>query len=216
MKKQIAILGGAFNPPTIGHLKLAQFVLRSDNMFDEVWLTPCASHAYNKKMESFEDRVRMCELISKYDKRIKVFDYELKDNFKSTFHFIENLLKNPIASQYDFSLIIGQDNANNFDKWIEYEKLEKLIRFVVVTRKGEERNIESDWYLKEPHIYLCGVTDIPEMSSTALKVSLHRLRFVRDGLGSLDYEDNLKDVMESTSKDVFEYIDKNGLYKTEE
>ena len=39
-KINVAILGGAFNPPTKAHIQAAQFVLNTSRWADEVWLMP--------------------------------------------------------------------------------------------------------------------------------------------------------------------------------
>lgn len=39
-RSRIGILGGSFDPPTIGHMQLASETLNLLG-FDEVWLVPC-------------------------------------------------------------------------------------------------------------------------------------------------------------------------------
>jgi len=171
-KKQVAILAGAFNPIHNGHIKLAQFVLNTSRTFDEVFITPCNKHLYNKNLVSVEHRLKMCNLAVEVDGRIKVFDYEIKHELGGeTYHFVKQLLSEDFSKdQYDFSYIIGQDNANTFDKWVNYEDLERMIRFVVVGRSGVPRDEKVNWYLKPPHIYLAqDKLDIPEVSSTTVR-----------------------------------------------
>jgi len=199
-KIKVAILGGAFNPPTIGHIKLAQFVLNSSKTFDEVWLMPCANHMYGKEMESAEHRLAMCKLATQFDGRIKVFDYEIKNGLSGeTYKFVKSLLDEDFAkNEYDFSLIIGLDNANTLDKWVNYELLERMIRFVVVPRKGIKIDHNINWYLKAPHIFLSPDNDIPQVSST----------LVRDAFARGTTE-NLNNFL---TKEVMEYIYDNKLY----
>ena len=61
-KYKIAILGGAMNPITVGHIQIAQFVLNTSKTFDEVWIMPIFKHMYNKEIASAKDRLAMCEL----------------------------------------------------------------------------------------------------------------------------------------------------------
>ena len=173
-KTKVAILGGAFNPITRGHIQLAQFVLNSTREFDEVWLMPAYHHMYNKDMVSGEDRLEMCRIAAKVDGRIKVFDYEIKNQLAGeTYNLCKRLKQDEeLNDKYNFSMIIGLDNANTFDKWVNYEELERMVRFVVVPRKGYERDEKVNWYLEKPHIYLGGDTNIIEVSSTMIRKML--------------------------------------------
>jgi nicotinate-nucleotide adenylyltransferase len=155
-KIKIALLGTAADPITNGHIQVAQFVLNTSKTFDEAWILPCFSHLYNKKMASPKDRLNMCELAVQVDGRIKVFDYEIKNKLSGeTYHTAVSLINEDFAKdKYDFSFIIGLDNANTFDKWVNYEHLEQMVRFVVVPRKGVERDKKVNWYLKPPHIFI--------------------------------------------------------------
>jgi len=202
-KTKVAIFGGAFNPITIGHIQTAQFVLNTSGEFDEVWLMPAFNHMYNKHMVSAEDRLRMCELASEIDGRIKVFDYEIKNELAGeTFNFFKRLkTEKTLTERYNFSMIIGLDNANTFDKWVNYEELERMIRFVVVPRKGIERDMNVDWYLKEPHIFLNNESDAIKVSSTEVRAILNQ-----DGIAKY------KELEGKLHPDVIRYIYNNKLY----
>lgn len=200
-KTKIAIFGGAFDPITEGHIKTAQFVLNTSSEFDEVWLMPAYKHMHGKKMASSEHRLKMCELASKVDGRIKVFDYEIKNKLAGeTFNLFKRLfLDKELNNQYHFSMIIGQDNANNFHEWVNFKELERMVRFVVVPRAGVKRDLKVDWYLKEPHIFLNKETNILEVSSTD----------VRD---AIKFDDSDLRLYEWLNQAVFNYILDNNLY----
>lgn len=199
-KTKIAILGGAFNPIHLGHIQLAQFVLNTSGKFDEVWLMPAYNHMYNKEMVSAEHRLKMCEIAAKCDNRIKVFDYEIRNKLKGeTYYFFKRLKEEKeLTEKYQFAMIIGLDNANTFNKWVNFEELERLAQFVIVPRKGIVRDMNVDWYLQKPHIFLNGETQIIEASST----------LIRDLLNSKSSE-----VLNYLDKDVYNYIVENNLYK---
>jgi nicotinate (nicotinamide) nucleotide adenylyltransferase len=170
-KKRIAIYGGAFNPITNGHIQVAQFVLNVSGHFDEIWLMPAYQHMNNKKMETAEHRIKMCELATAVDGRIKVFDYEIKHQLAGeTFKLVKQLTNDSAYESFDFAFIMGLDNANSFNKWVNFEHLEKMMKFVIVPRKGIERDLSIDWYLKAPHIFLNDEeTNIQEVSSTLIR-----------------------------------------------
>jgi len=210
-KYQVALLGGAFNPITKGHIEVAQYVLNTSKKFDEVWLVPAYKHLHNKQMEPYETRVEMCKIAAESDGRIKVFEYEKeKELAGETYHLLKTLNNDKNYENYNFSFIIGLDNANSFDKWYNYEELERMSRFVIVPRKGYDIKADS-WYFNNPHIFLNGKEeDIPimEISSTEVRSLIDRYR------GSSDVVLlNLKSqLIESIHPDVFDYIIKNHLY----
>ena len=92
-KKKIALLGGAFNPITKGHIQIAEFVL-SNSDIEQLWITPCYGHAFNKEMVDFKHRLEMCEIASKDNSKIKVFDYEIRHKLENgTYDFLKRLKK---------------------------------------------------------------------------------------------------------------------------
>ena len=201
-KLKVALYGGAFDPPTVGHIQAAQFVLDTSKMFDEVWLMPCYEHMYSKDMAFSRDRINMCNLAAECDGRIKAFDYEIKNQLKGeTYHLVKRLLEEDFAKdEVDFSYIIGMDNALTFDQWVNYEDLERMIPFIVVPRKGYEADILSSlrWFLKPPHIFL-GISDNPikQISSTEIRNSI---------IAGESIEGMVPEKVEW-------YIEKHGLYK---
>jgi nicotinate-nucleotide adenylyltransferase len=200
-KIKVAIYGGAFNPIHKGHIQCAKLVLDTCKTFDEVWLVPCYEHMNGKELAAPEHRLAMAELARQVDGRIKVCDYEIKHQLKGeAYYFLSKLMDEDFAKdKYDFSFIIGMDNANNFDKWVNYEHLEKLIRFVVVPRTGVERDETVNWYLKPPHIYISGEKPLLNISSSEIRDIIKNTKFP----GSINVLD----------PSVIEYITEHGLYK---
>jgi cytidyltransferase-like protein len=127
-KLNVAILGGAFDPITSGHVAVAEFILNFSSIFDQVWVMPCYQHIY-KQMVSTKHRLEMCKLATAHDRRIKVFDYEIKHKLGGeTYNLVKKLMNEDFAkNKFDFSMIIGLDNANTFDKWVNYQDLERMI-----------------------------------------------------------------------------------------
>ncbi len=201
-KTRVAILGGAFNPITNGHIKVAKYVLDRAMEFDEVWLAPCYGHMNSKDMASPSQRLQMVELAASVDRRLKPFAYEIDNELRGeTYHFAKRLLADKsFEKYYNFSYIIGQDNANNFDRWVNFPHLQKLIRFVVVPRKGVEPDPKAQWYRNDFHICMPpSEEELIEISSTE----------VREMLKTGD-----KEVEKFLDPKVYEYIKKHGLYQS--
>jgi nicotinate-nucleotide adenylyltransferase len=212
-KYKIALLGGAFNPITTGHVEVAKYVLNTSKQFDEVWIIPAYNHMHNKQMEPFEKRVEMCKLATKDDPRIKVFEYEKEKNLAGeTYHLMKTLMNDKeYMDKYNFSFIIGLDNANSFDKWINYEELENMVRFVIVPRKGYDI-VPGSWYFNNPHIFLNGSEEnvhIMEISSTEVRSLIDRYRNMHSDNAAAKTKNEISNSMH---EDVFNYIMKNNLY----
>jgi nicotinate-nucleotide adenylyltransferase len=199
-KTRVAILGLSANPPHKGHIQLAQFVLNTSGQFDEVWLMPNYSSIAGKHLADSEHRLKMCEIAAKVDNRIKVFDYEIRNKLKGeTYYFFKRLKEEKeLTENFQFAMIIGLDNANTFDKWVNYKDLERLAKFVVVPREGIIRDLNVNWYLQKPHIFLNNENPIMYVSSTLIRQLLI---------------DKSSEVLNYLDKDVYNYIIENDLYK---
>lgn len=223
-KTKVALLGGVFNPPTLRHLEMAQYVLDVSRTFDEVWLMPCYQHMYyDKDLTSPKHRLEMCKILAERDGRIKVFDYEIKHELQGeTFHLVTRLQDEDFAKhEYDFSLIIGMDNANDFSKWMNYKHLEKMIRFVVVPRNGVKRNESVNWYLQPPHIYLANSErPMAAGSSTEARKALLGFTSVSDFVTGVFSPDAVKQpnhseqLLQLLDGSVLNYIISHNLYGT--
>ena len=141
---KIAILGGTFDPPHLGHLILADTVIRELN-YDKVLFIPSKipPHKNISGEVSNEDRLNMLKLSIEDDKRFSFDDYELKSEGIS--YSIKTL--NYLYENYDIdgkiALIIGADLIKDFHKWKEPEKISKLSNIVAVNRE-ESDNLDKE------------------------------------------------------------------------
>lgn len=197
-KIRVVVLGTAADPVTFGHTNTIRFVLNETRAFDEAWIMPAYKHLFGKEMAPAEDRLTMCRLATQNNGRIRVSNFEIKHELAGeTYHCVKLLQESPeFKDKYEFAWIIGMDNANTFHTWLNYEYLERMARFVIVSRPGVKRDPNINWYLKPPHIYLGEYTDAPKISSTMVKDLIKR------GEDVLDYID----------PKVLEYIRHHKLY----
>lgn len=198
-KLEIAILGGAFNPIHLGHIQLAQFILKL-GIFDEIWLMPAFDHMFKNDIVSSEHRLEMCRLATKTDNRIKIFDYEIVNKLHGETYYTVKKMKEEfeLNEKHRFTFIMGLDNANNFDNWVNHDELEKLVKFIVIPRKGIDRDPNVNWYLQKPHIWVKNETPIMDISSTEIREMLNE-----------PFDNN---IFKFLDKNVFEYIINNQLY----
>jgi nicotinate-nucleotide adenylyltransferase len=137
---KIALFGGSFNPPHLGHIAVAKELAES-SLFDEVWIIPVLKHPFHKELLSFEDRVKMCRLaFTPLSKKIKVSEVEKEINSPQgyTLDLIDHLLKKyPDTS---FSLAIGTDLLQESKKWKNFGEIEKKISLFKIPRSGYEKS----------------------------------------------------------------------------
>lgn len=171
-QKKIAICGGAFNPPTIGHIRLIESVFLYTDV-DNIWVMPSYTHMYGKQMVSFEDRLVMCELAFMKIGGVRVSSFEKAVGGDGSTINLMKALDEKYGDRYDFHFIIGQDNAETIKDWKEYGWLIDNIKFITVPRNVSEFNKEK-WYTKEPHQFISEALNI-NASSTMAREAINKL-----------------------------------------
>jgi nicotinate-nucleotide adenylyltransferase len=141
---KIGILGGAFNPPHIGHLVLATQILERVKL-DKVFFIPTniSPHKESENV-SADDRLKMVQLAVSDNKAFKVLDLEIKRGGVS--YTIDTIKE--LKSKYpgdEFYLIIGSDLANNFSSWKDSKELDRIAKIVVAQRDNYPLKIENDF-----------------------------------------------------------------------
>ena len=192
---RIAVLGGAFDPPTKGHTQIAQILI--DRLgFDEVWIIPVYQHIFHKNMSDFEHRMSMCLIAFEHPQTYVSYYEQENHHVDGTLSLYKKLRK---TYRENFYMVIGMDNANLIDKWINAEELINTVPFVVISRKGVKMNEHITWYINdEKHIFVKDC-DIMEISST----------MVRDAIKN----NNQKILKEGLNPNVLKYIKDYKLYK---
>ncbi len=125
----MALLGGAFNPPHLGHLMIAQQVLDFTDM-DEVWFLPNFAQSPPKPVAPVEDRLAMTRLLTAPRTRVSTIEIDNKLDGE-TVHILPHL-----PNEHEFSFIIGSDQLPTFHLWLDWEKLLSKMPFFVFPRYG--------------------------------------------------------------------------------
>lgn len=132
---QVALIGGSFNPPHVGH-QLAALYVRSTLPLDEVWLVPTFRHPFGKPHEPFEHRVAMCQALARdLGPWLKVSTAEREVNGQGrTIELLEWLLPKHPGTQFHF--IIGSDILGDLPHWKDWDKIQSLVKVTVLYRAG--------------------------------------------------------------------------------
>lgn len=214
---KLAIFGGTFNPVHIGHLAMADDVC-STLGYDKILFVPAfvPPHKIAKDMESPENRVAMLAAAFKDDERFEVEPCEIERGGTSytidTVKYIIEKYKGQLEGKP--GLLMGQENASEFDKWRQSEEIAKLCNLIVARRikvdsintngfenkstgaytGGFENTLTDE--IKSPFDFIQLKNQILPLSSTEVRARISE----NNGWRYL------------VSSGVFEYIVKNKLY----
>ena len=150
--KQIAILGGTFDPIHNGHLKLAENAYAQFSL-DEVWFMPAPNppHKTGRRITDYRDRFAMVELAIKPYKGFVCSDYETRREGKSyTSETVAELTADYPDCQFHF--VLGADSFYEFQNWHEPGTILKYVSLIVADRDYAKNHAslgEQAAFLKE-------------------------------------------------------------------
>jgi nicotinate-nucleotide adenylyltransferase len=127
----IVVFGGAFNPVTIGHVEVCDYILNRFEGVKFVFLP--VSSAYTKSdLASNYDRVNMLELAIGDRKNVSISEMEMRDNdFLGTY---QSLIRIADKEEDDVYFVIGADNISGLEKWINVEGFLSDFKVIVLGR----------------------------------------------------------------------------------
>ena len=139
--KYIGIFGGSFDPPHKGHLKISTASIKLLNL-DKLLLIVTKKNPFKKKpFFSLKDRMYKLKKITKKNKKIKVAYFDGKVKSSKTIDVVNYLLKK--NKNCIFFLIMGSDSLVDFHKWNKCDKLAKLCKIIVFSRKGYDNKAKK-------------------------------------------------------------------------
>ena len=191
---KVGLYFGSFNPIHIGHLIIAnQLVEHSD--LNQIWFVVTPHNPFKKKSSLLDNHQRL-EMVYRATKdytKLKPSDIEF--NLPQPNYTINTLVhlqeKHP---NYEFSLIMGEDNLKSFHKWKNYELILENHHIYVYPRisKGSVETRFKDH--KKIHKV---EAPIMELSSTFIRNS------IKEG----------KNIQPMLPEHVWEYLDEMNFYK---
>ena len=202
---RVGILGGAFNPPHIGHLVCAQEALIQLELDTVVWVPVGeAPHRELQDDPGAEARLEMVELVMAEDERFTASRIEIdREGPSYTVDTLEELRKQ--SPKDEPFLILGGDQAAALASWHEPEKVLERARVAVFERMSWSRNAIVIKIGRMPGVERVRYLDMPliQVSSSAIR------RRVREGTA----------IRYLVPDKVADYISSNDLYgagRTEE
>lgn len=193
-KKQIGLFFGTFNPIHVGHLIMGNHIAEFGTV-DEVWfvISPLSPFKKKESLLGNHHRYELVYLATKQYSKLKPskieFDMPIPNYTSKT---LEKLLE--LHPDYDFHLIIGEDNMASFNKWKNYEYILEHHNIIVCPRIHHKEIPEE--FKNHPNISYVK-THIIEISSS----------FIRKGIKK---QKNIKPLLPES---VWNYIDEMNFYK---
>ncbi len=173
---RIGILGGTFDPPHVGHTRMAgtaRDVLGLDRVFFSV--APAPPHKIGMPMSPYPDRVAMVEAAIDGESRMAVTRVEESHSTSFTVDLLRACRERTGA---DFYFIMGVDSLVEFPSWREAAEVLRLATLVVFPRGKTRARVmvagdASVIVFEQPAI---------DVSSTEIRVNLERDDTATDGL----------------------------------
>ena len=193
--KRVALYFGSFNPIHKGHIALAEWVVEQ-GLCDELIFIVSPQNPF-KEQEGLApefSRYEMCELAckaSRFPEQIKVSAVEfVLEKPSYTINTLRYLREN-FGTEMQFSILMGADNIENFDKWREYEEILRDYPLLVYPREGYsiEKLADKVKFLADAPLFDFAATDIRKL--------------IAEG----------QDFRNMLSAEVAHYIIQNNLYK---
>ena len=131
--KTIALFGGSFDPPHIGHEAIVKAALNFKDVEKVIvmptFLNPFKSISYNSANQRFD---WLKEMFKDYE-NVEISKFEINQKKKvASIISVKYLLK----KYRKIYLIIGADNLSSLKEWHKYEELKKHVTFLVATRNN--------------------------------------------------------------------------------
>ncbi|MFV8341440.1 nicotinate (nicotinamide) nucleotide adenylyltransferase [Flavobacterium sp. XS2P39] len=191
---KIGLYFGTFNPIHVGHLIIANHMAEHAEL-DQVWMVVTPHNPLKKKNTLLDDshRLQMVYLATEDFSKIKPSDIEFKLSQPNyTINTLVHLQEK--YPNYEFSLIMGEDNLKSLHKWKNYEAILAHHDIYVYPRiSSEEENLT---FQNHPKIHMIDAP-VVEISSTFIRNNIKKGKNVQPLLPSK----------------VWQYIDHNNFYR---
>ena len=132
---KVGLFFGSFNPIHTGHLILAHTICEEAGL-DKLWFVVSPQNPFKEKSSLLHefDRFDLVQKAVEADDRFDVIDVEF--HMPKPSYTVDTLVRlKETFPDYDFSLIMGEDNLTSFHKWKNYEILLEMASILYYPRE---------------------------------------------------------------------------------
>ena len=192
--KKIGLYFGSFNPIHNGHIAFGNFFIETTDLNEVMFIvSPLNPFKTNEELLGQQHRLNMVQkALLKFPKLIcSDIEFTLpKPNY--TIETLNHLIC--CHANVSFSLLIGEDNLVNFNKWKEYKNILKLVDLYVYPRK--HRNKIPKHLLKHSKINLLDAPKL-DFASSHIRKKLKKGEVIKSSIPT----------------STMAYLEKNNIYK---
>ncbi len=193
-RKKIGLYFGTFNPIHIGHLVIANHLVENSDL-NEVWFVVTPLSPFKKKQSLLDNhhRLQMVDRATENYPKLKPsnieFDLPQPNYTINTLVYIQEKYTN-----YEFALIMGEDNLKSFHKWKNYEVILQNHHIYIYPRISDKKvHTQFNDHAKIHYVN----APIMEISSTFIRNS------IKEG----------KNIRPLLPHPVWQYLDEMNFYK---
>jgi nicotinate-nucleotide adenylyltransferase len=175
--RRTGLLGGAFNPPHEGHLKLARLALAQLDL-DELRFVPTARSPHKPTPGDITDAQRLALLeaaLAGLDPRVRIERLELERGGTSyTADTLETLsAREPEAA---WILVLGSDQLPGLPRWRRAGEVFRLASIAVAERPGQPVELPADLRLRASSRWSGAPGELVRLPSTELDLASSLMR----------------------------------------
>ena len=166
----MAVFGGSFNPPHVGHVLGVVYAL-STAPIDEVLVVPVYQHPFAKHLAPFADRLEMCRLAFGWLPRVAVSTVEEELGGESrTLLTLEHL--RAVHPSLSLRLLVGADVLGDLPKWHRWDRIAELAPPLVLGRRGVQPTDAAVTWVGAAAPDEPPAPVLPRVSSTEIRAAL--------------------------------------------
>jgi nicotinate-nucleotide adenylyltransferase len=147
-KPVVALFGGSFDPPHLGHQRIVEEALKHLDI-DLLLVVPTYLNPFKtSSLADAKERLKWCHTLFDEIPNVIVDAYEVEAGKSIT----TSQTLSHFKTRYDVKyLIIGSDNLSTLTKWHDFDRLNREVIWVIATRPGHplETSMLREWKLLE-------------------------------------------------------------------